>query len=301
MKKILVTAACMSVFALAGCEISGSKSTINSQNELGFQMVSALNVYSMEQSTSQLTLRSGNYNKEDLVKYINLVDDFVNDGNFKTEIVESDRIDYQKRYNISLKDLSGEEKSYIMYYNETTTNIDYDDEEDDEFEQKIRLDGIALVGDEEFVISGLKEIENDKDETETKTSFRIYFDDEKKNYVNVVEETEVETDEVENEYKYQVYEDGISVNELSVSLENENDEREIEVKEKTTTSKKSYKYKYENKNGKDFMSVKVYENNQVIVDEKLEVIYDKENQQTLYIVQSTKEEIIIPDNNQDIV
>ncbi len=49
------------------------------------------------------------------------------------------------------------------------------------------------------------------------------------------------------------------------------------------------------------MSVKVYENNQVIVDEKLEVIYDKENQQTLYIVQSTKEEIIITDNNQDIV
>ena len=237
-----------------------------------------------------------------LVRNIADFEYIITDSEVEALVLECNLIKkYRPKYNISLKDLSGEEKSYIMYYNETTTNIDYDDEEDDEFEQKIRLDGIALVGDEEFVISGLKEIENDKDETETKTSFRIYFDDEKKNYVNVVEETEVETDEVENEYKYQVYEDGISVNELSVSLENENDEREIEVKEKTTTSKKSYKYKYENKNGKDFMSVKVYENNQVIVDEKLEVIYDKENQQTLYIVQSTKEEIIIPDNNQDIV
>ncbi len=124
--------------------------------------------------------------------------------------VESDREEYKTKLVVTYKDVSLAETSFTMYYNETPTG-----DRDDHDEEEAIIDGLVVVGENEYQMRGEKEREND----ELEVSFSYHLDD--NNYVRVSQE--IENDE--QEFEYEVYENKRLIH--SYSLEMENDEVEL--------------------------------------------------------------------------
>lgn len=251
---------------LIGCTSSSKENFNFSSNKevYGFEAMSAgflLNNVSTQDeaplaNTEQgtlTTLKEREVTEEQIKKineYLGIMEQMLGDEENPLNVVtiESDREGFEQKMIITTKDINFNEIEYILYYNEIIENeIDDDEEEEkDEDELESRLEGVLIVGENEFEVVGEKEIDGD----EMKVSFEARIDS--KNWVKI--EQEVESDETE--FKYIVCVDGVK-NVTKISIEKENDEVKMRLTFVEDKDKTQYFFKVENENNKKVIKIKV--------------------------------------------
>ena len=189
----------------------------------------------------------------------------VDDGEYAT---------YQFKMVISLPTVGGENVVYTMYYNEKASaenapeeneklplaqeeangNAPIKDEGDDDEEDELetvatKLNGVMIVGNEIFDVTGEKEIETEEGETEAEITFTTKSRENPNNYIVVKQE--IEADEIE--YAYSIYENGKLVSKTQVERESEDGEEEFSIQfvNIVDNTKTKTKYNIEKKVGED--------------------------------------------------
>ena len=170
-------------------------------------------------------------------------------GALQTTLKENDILEGEKsayKFVISIK---AGDKEALLYYNETSSKTETEiDDGEEETEETITLEGLLVIGETEYAVSGKKEIEIEADEREESLTITTKSKLNPLNYVKFSVSNETETNETEVEYKYEVYENGKKVRETEISFEEENGKLEVqfENKQKTENGKTKYKLAYEN-------------------------------------------------------
>lgn len=161
--------------------------------------------------------------------YIALAEKFLGNDNGLTVVTGlSDMEDYELMMTFQTKGLLGETQNYVIHYNATIT-----DEDDDETE--FDLEGIMIVGDQTYFLTGERELEAGEDSIE----FIAKLDD-----LNYIEsEYKIESEEIEFEIK--VVKNGEIVLETSIEIEYEEDETKIEFEFLQDGNEGTYEFKYE--------------------------------------------------------
>lgn len=183
------------------------------------------------------------------------------------QIVPVDREGYEYQLKISTTDLAGNAETYTLYFNQSATggsqiaDVDDDDDDDDidelETETKFTLNGLMIVGEKEFTLSGEKKSKTEGNETETE----LAIDSEGLNKIELKQESENEGAENEEEFSYKIYSRasataawGSPVKSFSLEVEIENGEQEIELKS-SDAANGSHRFEKEIENNKTVIKV----------------------------------------------
>ena len=164
--------------------------------------------------------------------------------------------DYAFVMTMNVPDTAGGYERFVMYYNEVETETETEIKNGvEESEVSTKLEGVMVVGDEAFDVSGEREVEKEGDEIESSIEFttksRTHSDD----FVKVSQS--VENGEIE--YEYEIYKDGKKIRELEVEIEQDEfggAEREFSLKDKTGDTLNKTKYKAEKKADEDAFEIK---------------------------------------------
>lgn len=131
-----------------------------------------------------------------------------------------------------------------MYYNEakSVTKIEVADDfdDDDETETITKLTGIAVYGNEEYTVRGVKTVETDGKDEEFSLKFRIIKDE--FNFVEFAYEAEKDGKDTEIAYELKVVANGLTVTEYELETETENGATEISYSVKTRDENGVKKY-----------------------------------------------------------
>ena len=195
----------------------------------------------------------------DLDKYMALVDSLLSDGGYNITEGASDREGYEHMTSITYNDVHGASHSYEMYYNLTEVihfddhdDDDWDDRDDhDENEEQYSIEGVMVIGGEDFAISGAREIESERDESQSQT--KLYVNLGEGDYMLVEQDYETEDGETEQEYSYSVYRDGTCVERSSFEYENERDETEIKMTAAKDGQSESFYFTRESVRGEEII------------------------------------------------
>jgi hypothetical protein len=268
MKKIILGFVFLSVLVLSACT-TGLKANMNlfetNEDVISFQALSAIALLSSGDNNTALSLSDSNVllsyqvfeeNTEDPVTeeepvteedplistidpYIELVEEFLgtNDG-LEVLVADSPLEDYAFMMTFGTNGLKGETQTYEIHYNMTLT-----EEEDDETE--FALDGIMIMDEVTYYLTGEREVESDEESIE----FIAKLDDD--NYVE--SEYNIESDEIEFEIK--VVLDGEIVSETKIEIEYEEDETKIELEFLSGESTGTYEFKYELEDGEPVLKI----------------------------------------------
>ncbi len=125
---------------------------------------------------------------------------------------------------------NGFTSEYCLYFNESATNQDYDDID----EVSSIINGYIECGEVKYVVTGIKEVENDECEIKLKLHLN-------ENSFIIVEQ---EIERNENEYSFKYYKNQKIEKEVEISTEFENDKYTVELEVKKDGKKNEYKVKY---------------------------------------------------------
>lgn len=269
MKKILSLVA-LSVLgvSLASCSNSnnsnylGVNNTINTKQIVGYQMVTSSTLLT-NNTTISLVKRAAS-EIDQTILFLGSLDLALNNSkeSLKIESVVSDKEEYQTKEVVYFTDLQNKEANLIIYYN----SINNTSVEDDEKEEKNIITGILVKENKEYYFNSVKEIEEEKDESDYEIETKIFTSEDKKSYVYTSISRGIETNEIEEEYEYKVIKNNREVSSYSYSKEVEDNEIEIELEydnkeyEVTEFSKDNKQYiKIEEKADDSKKVIKVYE------------------------------------------
>ncbi len=164
---------------------------------------------------------------------LGLFDGIVNAGDFTQTTVKNTETEGEfKDYNFVMTiALDGVTPSVKMYFDEleTTTQKEIEDEKE-EVETSTTLQGVMLVNDVRYDISGKREVEQEEGELEVSIEFTTKSKTNPQNYITISQSVETENGEQEIQYEYKIYKDGKLLQETEIELEQENDETELEFK-----------------------------------------------------------------------
>lgn len=209
--------------ALAAVSFLGdvSNETLNTSNGNTLLSVPLETVEETEEPSNPLILS--------IKPYIELAEKFLgNDNGLSVETGLSDMEDYELMMTFRTKDMLGETQNYTIHYNMTIT-----DEDDDETE--FSLEGIMIVNDQTYQLTGEREVEEDEDKIE----FIAKLDD--LNYV----ESEYKVEETETKFDIKVVKNGEVVLETTIEIEIEEDETKIKFEFYDEGNEGTYEFKYE--------------------------------------------------------
>lgn len=216
---------------------------------------------------------------EELLPSIDLL--IENDGNFASEILESDREDYQIKQVVSFKGLSMETSTYTLFYNvvSETEKIETDDEDVNEVETEVEKEfvGIAVLDDLEIPFTSTIETETEGNEYEEEMKFVLKTGVD--SYVFVKQEIEKENNEYEEEYHYRIVENGQLVYEFSLENEMENTNQETEID--LTVDGKRYRFDVYQENGDTFVEAKVDGTEDKLLYKKVITVNEETNEKTV--------------------
>lgn len=269
MKKILSLVA-LSVLgaSLASCSnfnnsnYLGVNNTINTKQIVGYQMVTSSTLLT-NNTTISLVKRAAS-EIDQTILFLGSLDLALNNSkeSLKIESVVSDKEEYRTKEVVSFTDLQNKEANLIIYYN----SINNTSVEDDEKEEKNIITGILVKENKEYYFNSVKEIEEEKDESDYEIETKIFTSEDKKSYVYTSISRGIETNEIEEEYEYKVIKNNKEVSSYSYSKEVEDNEIEIELEydnkeyEVTEFSKDNKQYiKIEEKADDSKKVIKVYE------------------------------------------
>ena len=170
--------------------------------------------------------------------YIELIEQLLGSNHGLSVTTETSDLEaYETKMTFQTSTLNEGSASYTIYYNMTLK-----DEEDDESEYV--LDGIMLLNDVEYTVSGKREVEDD----EEKIEFIAKLDE--FNYV----ESEYKVEEDENKFDIQVVSNGILVSHTNIKIE-EDDETKIELEFIDGLNSGTYEFKYELEDGENILKI----------------------------------------------
>lgn len=162
----------------------------------------------------------------ELDRYMALVESLLSDGGFDFSSQTSDREEYAEKTVISYKDMSGDAHDYVMYYNQTLTKSETD-EDGGETEENYSIKGVMVIDGADYEIRGERKNESEEGESETETEFVVILGENR--YIRVEQSVETEDGESEQEYCYSVYENGKLVERSEFSYETEENETELKM------------------------------------------------------------------------
>ena len=190
--------------------------------------------------------------------YMALVDGLLSDGGFKTTVSESDREGYTEKTTVTYTDISGNSLQYVMYYNEILLPGD-DDNDPGETEEEYAIEGVMVVDGTDYAIRGERSIENEADESESETEFRVTLGENKYLYVEQGYETETEhgVSEYEQEYSYSLVENDRTTERSTFSYEVENDETELKMVTTAGGVTNTFYFEREHRKDGEYISLRV--------------------------------------------
>lgn len=152
--------------------------------------------------------------------YMELVEGLISGNNFTVEGGKNPQEKYsQYEYvmSVSYTDMLGQQRdSGTIYYNRTHESTERDD---DESETTYSLEGIMVLGGEEYRLSGTHVSESEEGDSESEYEMFVYLDD---GYILVEQSVESEEGENEIEYSYTLFSKGVQVSRTTFEYEQEN-------------------------------------------------------------------------------
>lgn len=211
--------------------------------------------------------------KQDLIIKLEMVEEMLTNSIFKSEVLPSDKEEYETMYTLTTKNFNDIEQTYVFYYNETLKENEHEQEHKENKnhhdEQESRLEGIVIFNELEYQMIGEKEIKDD----EVEMKFKVSLDEQ--NYVVINQETESD----EQEFEYIQYVDGKKVYQTEIEFE-ANDKKgkfEVEFKEKSENGIIAYQYEFKIEEERKFVEIKIKEN-KTELKVKMEIFFDENNQ-----------------------
>ena len=185
--------------------------------------------------------------------YLTLVGSLLSDGGFGMISQTSDRAEYSEKMIVSCKDISGNDVSYIMYYNQLLTDRE---EDEDEVEETYSIEGVMLVDGAEYPIRGERESEVEDGESEAETSFRVTLGEGR--YMLVEQSFETDEDgEQEQEYSYKIYENGKLTARSSFEYEVEDGKTEVKMTSFADGQSQVFYFEKDTVDGRDIIRLRV--------------------------------------------
>lgn len=242
-------------------------------NTLAYQATTSLATlknhvsYKMMRDGSSSIITEETKNKiEELLPSLDLL--LENNGSFESEVLTSDRENYEVKQVVSFQGLAMERSEYTLYYNifseNVTTEVD-DDDKTEEIETTKKFVGIAVLDQVELPFTSVMETETEGNEYEEEMKFVIETGLD--SYISVKQEIEKKDNEYEEEYHYTIVENNKKVYEFVLENELENSKNETEVK--LTIDGKKYKFDVYQKNKETFIDVKVDGTNEKVTYKKV--------------------------------
>ncbi|HIQ66602.1 MAG TPA: hypothetical protein IAB25_06025 [Candidatus Coproplasma stercoravium] len=152
--------------------------------------------------------------------YMELVEGLISGNNFTVEGGKNPQEKYsQYEYvmRVSYTDMLGQQRdSGTIYYNRTHESTERDD---DESETTYSLEGVMVLGGEEYRLSGTHVSESEEGDSENEYEMFVYLDD---GYILVEQSVESEEGENEIEYSYTLFSKGVQVSRTTFEYEQEN-------------------------------------------------------------------------------
>ena len=193
--------------------------------------------------------------------YMGLVDSFLNGNGYSVEVTDSGRAEYDEMMKVSYRGLNGSTE-YEMHYNKVLIpdfdddwDDDRDDRWDDEEEEEYAIEGVLIIEGIEYPVSGIREIERERNEYESETEFRVTLEDGRSVWVEQSESSE--KDEHELEYSYLIRENGRVVERSSFSFEEEKGETELEMITEKNGKRESFSFEKESYRGREYIFLRV--------------------------------------------
>lgn len=197
----------------------------------------------------------------ELDDYMGLVDSFLNGSGYSILVERSNRTDYEEMMKVSYRGLNGSTE-YEMHYNKVLIpdfdddwDDDRDDRWDDEEEEEYAIEGVLIIEGIEYPVSGIREIERERNEYESETQFRVTLENGKTVWVEQSESSE--KDEHELEYSYLIRENGRVVERSSFSFEEEKGETELEMITEKNGKRESFSFEKESYRGREYIFLRV--------------------------------------------
>ena len=192
------------------------------------------------------------------------------DYEYSSNIVESDKEEYQTKEIITYSSAEEENLEVILYYN-TKEEIEQDEEE---VEQETTRAGLLIKDETTYKFKTKVENEQEENEVETEEKFILYTSEDEKSYIKSTRSEEVEHNEKEVKYSYEIVENNKKVEEFSFKQEVEDNKEKI----KFNVNGKEYKIHTYVEQENTYLKVKNEQTNEIttylkVVDELGNVTY----------------------------
>ena len=192
------------------------------------------------------------------------------DYQYSSNIVESDKEEYQTKEIITYSSAEEENLEVILYYN-TKEEIEQDEEE---VEQETTRAGLLIKDETTYKFKTKVENEQEENEVETEEKFILYTSEDEKSYIKSTRSEEVEDNEKEVKYSYEIVENNKKVEEFSFKQEVEDNKEKI----KFNVNGKEYKIHTYVEQENTYLKVKNEQTNEIttylkVVDELGNVTY----------------------------
>lgn len=175
-------------------------------------------IQSFKEENRNAKAQAQNFNR-----YFTAFDCFMGETVVSADAVENtdEAYPFAIKMTVGGKDFNGNTVSYTMYYTETPVKEENDGKET---ETEYLLEGVMLLRDTEYYLTGERTFEAEKGESENELKIRAYADkNDKSNYIEMEQEISEENKnnktESETEYVYSVYENGKLVEKTAVEFE----------------------------------------------------------------------------------
>ena len=192
------------------------------------------------------------------------------DYEYSSNIVESDKEEYQTKEIITYSSAEEENLEVVLYYN-TKEEIEQDEEE---VEQETTRAGLLIKDETTYKFKTKVENEQEENEVEAEEKFILYTSEDEKSYIKSTRSEEVEHNEKEVKYSYEIVENNKKVEEFSFKQEVEDNKEKI----KFNVNGKEYKIHTYVEQENTYLKVKNEQTNEIttylkVVDEQGNVTY----------------------------
>ena len=154
-------------------------------------------------------------------RYMALVESLLSDGKIESKTIVGE-MGYECGMSVNYTDLRGESIEYKMFFNKVN-----------ETKENYSINGVLVLGNEQYPVEGLYKKETEKDESESKLYFKAFTSADKKSYIEVEQKIETETEsngtEVEQKFVYSVYDNGKLKERTTIKYEVEDNELELKM------------------------------------------------------------------------
>lgn len=314
MKKLFVIATLfIGIITLAACSQTGSQTsdgpTLETKEDvIGFTAATSIMALNNTQTVDPL-LNVDNHTTDDPYDFLNnieaveqfmpIINAFLSSdaAAFDVAVVESDLPEYDNLMVISMLDFNGETLNYEFYYNETM--LSEDDEDDDEAYEESAIDGIMIIDNQTYQLSGVRESEAGEEYLEMQATI------DELNFVTIEYGAEQEGTESATEFYYDVIENGVNIQSIEFELENENEESALSLIFVEGSRESEFSFELENEDGMRTLEIEfLIEEDGSLVDEgeiEAEITFDETTQKYIitYTVTRGDEEEIYEDEYDD--